>query len=115
MSARPRRRVDVTLSTSDVARVLRPNILMRLELTDGTVRTFEVGLTEFHQLRHQVAYMLNEMEWAGQELDRANEIGQRAQAQWNKLKGLSEKLGIQKEPPKSIQALVSHLKAVPPK
>jgi hypothetical protein len=30
--------------------------------------------------------MLNEMEWAGEELDGAAEIGQRAQAQWEKLK-----------------------------
>jgi len=28
------------------------------------------------------------------ELERANEIGQRAQAQWERLKGLSEKLGV---------------------
>ena len=44
----------MTLSTSDVARVLRPNVVMRLELTDGTVRVFEVSLAEFHQLRHSV-------------------------------------------------------------
>mmetsp|Transcript_37266 Transcript_37266/g.59832 ORF Transcript_37266/g.59832 Transcript_37266/m.59832 type:complete len:113 (-) Transcript_37266:54-392(-) len=88
-------RVDVTLSTSEVARVLRPNVVMCLELTDGTVRTVEVGLAEFHQLRHSVAYMLNEMEWAGEELDSAHEIGKRAQAQWEKLRGMSDELGIQ--------------------
>ena len=33
----------MTLSTSDVARVLRPTVMMRLQLTDGTVRTFEAG------------------------------------------------------------------------
>jgi hypothetical protein len=38
--------VDVTLSTSDVARVLRPTVVMRLQLTDGTVRTFEAGPIE---------------------------------------------------------------------
>lgn len=85
----------MTLSTSDVAKVLRPNVVMRLELTDGTVRTFEVSLAQFHNLRHDVAVMLNEMSWAGEELDTAHEIGQRAQAQWEKLKNLSERLGVQ--------------------
>ena len=97
----------MTLSTSEVARVLRPNVVMRLELADGTVRTFEVSLAAFHQLRHSVAVMLNEMDWAGHELDAAHEIGQRAQAQWEKLKGglggggadkLQLQLGVGKPP-----------------
>lgn len=93
---RVRWRVDVTLSTSDVAKVLRPNIVMRFDLTDGTSRTFEVPLARFHEMRRGVAVMLDEMDWAGDELDKANEIGARAKAQWEKLKDLSEKLGISK-------------------
>ena len=47
-------------------------------------------------MRRGVAVMLDEMDWAGDELDKANEIGARAKAQWEKLKDLSEKLGISK-------------------
>ena len=68
----------MTLSTSDVAKVLRPNIVMRFDLTDGTSRTFEVPLARFHEMRRGVAVMLDEMDWAGDELDKANEIGARA-------------------------------------
>lgn len=55
-------RVDVVLSSSAVSRVMRPSVLMRIVLDDGSVRTFEVPLAQFHQLRHGVAKTLAEMQ-----------------------------------------------------
>ncbi|KAG1714426.1 COMM domain-containing protein 5 [Nymphon striatum] len=55
-------RVDVTISTSHLNRVLEPCVLMELNLTDGSKHTFEVPVTKFHKLRHDVAQLLREME-----------------------------------------------------
>ena len=52
-------RVDVVLSTSSVSRVLRPSVLLRATLTDGTVATFELNARSFHELRHAVAEALH--------------------------------------------------------
>lgn len=56
-------RVDVVNSSSDSnLQTLRPSITMQIELDDGTLRTFEVSLTQFHQLRHGIAKTLAEMQ-----------------------------------------------------
>lgn len=55
-------RVDVGISTSALARTLKPCVLMRLALTDGTVRTIELSADKFHDLRYAVACILKEME-----------------------------------------------------
>uniref|UniRef100_A0A6P8J2S8 COMM domain-containing protein 5 n=1 Tax=Actinia tenebrosa TaxID=6105 RepID=A0A6P8J2S8_ACTTE len=55
-------RVDVAISTSALNRVLEPSILMETKLSNGDIRTFEVPLSKFHQLRYNVAYVLKEME-----------------------------------------------------
>jgi hypothetical protein len=56
--------VDVVLSTSSVSRVLRPSVLLRATLTDGTVSTFELNVKSFHELRHAVAEALHAMDIA---------------------------------------------------
>ncbi|XP_037506235.1 COMM domain-containing protein 5 [Rhipicephalus sanguineus] len=55
-------RVDVTISTNALSRVLEPAIQMEMETSDGEVHTFEVQRAEFHKLRHAVATALKEME-----------------------------------------------------
>jgi hypothetical protein len=48
-------RIDVTISSGSLSRVMRPSILFQLYLTDGTVKTFEVSVEQFSQLRYSVA------------------------------------------------------------
>jgi len=55
-------RVDVGISTSVLNRVLEPTVLMEMTLTDGNIRTFEVPVSKFHELRYNVAFVLKEME-----------------------------------------------------
>ena len=90
-------RVDVTLSSSQAKKVLRPTILMSLETKSDerfcngeedkdededddeenritTTRkrreTFEMSLEMFQELRVSVAKILTEMEWANEEMKR---------------------------------------------
>ncbi|XP_065842266.1 COMM domain-containing protein 5-like [Oscarella lobularis] len=61
-------RVDVSISTSSLNRVLEPSVLMEMTLSDGRIHTFEVPVSKFHQLRYNVAYVLKQME----DLERRN-------------------------------------------
>ncbi|KAM4622082.1 COMM domain-containing protein 5 [Polymixia lowei] len=54
-------RVDVTISTSSLARALQPSILMQMKLSDGTFQRFEVPVSKFQELRYNVALILKEM------------------------------------------------------
>ena len=47
-------RVDVVLATSACARVLKPSILLELQLSDGTTRCVELSVKAFHELRYKV-------------------------------------------------------------
>jgi len=55
-------RVDVTISTSEMQRVLKPTILMRMQDDSGKIRTFEVTPDQFHKLRYSVARVLKEFD-----------------------------------------------------
>lgn len=55
-------RVDVTLSTSSSQRVLRPSVLLRLVLSDGTVQLLDLDRESFGHLRYTVAELLAEMD-----------------------------------------------------
>jgi|TARA_B100000683_G_scaffold136076_1_gene132859 hypothetical protein len=80
-------RVDVTLSTSEASsQAMRPSVLLRLKMDDGSERAFECGLEKFHELREAAAMMLNEMDWAARDVGAVKEIGERAQARWDKMK-----------------------------
>ncbi len=70
--------MDVVLSTSSVSRVLRPCVLLRTELTDGSVHTFELNVNSFHELRHAVAEALHSMDTAAPKLGVAHELAVRA-------------------------------------
>lgn len=54
-------RVDVTISTSSLARALKPSILMQMKLSDGSLQHFEVPVSKFQELRYNVALILKEM------------------------------------------------------
>lgn len=54
-------RVDVSISTSSLARALQPSILMQLKLSDGNIHRFEVPVSKFQELRYNVALILKEM------------------------------------------------------
>lgn len=71
-------RVDVVLSTSAVSRVLRPCVLLRTTLTDGSVATFELNVEAFHELRHAVAEALHAMDAAAPKLSAVHEVALRA-------------------------------------
>lgn len=55
-------RVDVGISTSVLSRVLEPTVMMEMSLSDGSVHSFEVSISKFHELRYNVACLLKEME-----------------------------------------------------
>ncbi len=76
-------RVDVGISTSALARTLKPTVLMQVHgrqcfvdapgvsrlscatqmtLSDGSVKTMEMPVEKFHELRYNVAYVIKEME-----------------------------------------------------
>ncbi|KAK7496608.1 hypothetical protein BaRGS_00012260 [Batillaria attramentaria] len=55
-------RVDVAISTSVLNRVLEPSIIMEMTFSDGHTKVFEVPVSQFHQLRYSVAYVLRQME-----------------------------------------------------
>jgi hypothetical protein len=55
-------RVDVTISSSSLLRVFRPSIMMQMALSDGRIKTFDVSVEQFHQLRYNVAKVLRDMQ-----------------------------------------------------
>eukprot|EP01124_Arcella_intermedia_P022187 TRINITY_DN3256_c0_g1_i1.p2 TRINITY_DN3256_c0_g1~~TRINITY_DN3256_c0_g1_i1.p2 ORF type:complete len:248 (+),score=65.16 TRINITY_DN3256_c0_g1_i1:34-777(+) len=55
-------RVDVTISTSEMQRVLKPTILMRTLDDSGNIKTFEMNSEQFNKLRYSVARVLKEFD-----------------------------------------------------
>lgn len=55
-------RVDVSISTSALSRVLEPTANFKMVLSDGSTKHFEVSMKMFHYLRCNVASVLKEME-----------------------------------------------------
>jgi len=55
-------RIDVTISSGSLSRVMRPSILMQMVLSDGRIRSFDVSVQQFNQLRFGVAKMLKDMQ-----------------------------------------------------
>ena len=51
-------RVDVSMSTSDLSKCLKPSILMQMRLSDGSLQNFQLPLEKFHELRCNVAKAL---------------------------------------------------------
>jgi COMM domain containing 5 len=55
-------RIDVIISSGSLSRVMRPTIMMEMTLSDGCIRTFEVSVQQFNQLRFGAAKMLKDMQ-----------------------------------------------------
>jgi len=55
-------RVDVTISTGVLNRVLVRGVTMDMALSDGNIHNFEMSVEKFQDLRFHVASVLNEME-----------------------------------------------------
>jgi len=55
-------RVDVTISTSEMSRILKPTILMRMTDSTGKIYTFELNTEQFHKLRYSAARVLKEFD-----------------------------------------------------
>ncbi|XP_043254141.1 COMM domain-containing protein 5-like [Colletes gigas] len=55
-------RVDITISSSTINRVLEPHIIMEWTFNNGEHQIFELSLPKLHQLRHAVATILVEMQ-----------------------------------------------------
>jgi hypothetical protein len=58
--------------------VLRPCVLLRVALTDGSVHTLELNVRSFHELRHAVAEALHTMDTAAPKLASVHELALRA-------------------------------------
>eukprot|EP01059_Diplonema_ambulator_P012846 TRINITY_DN23313_c0_g1_i1.p1 TRINITY_DN23313_c0_g1~~TRINITY_DN23313_c0_g1_i1.p1 ORF type:complete len:108 (+),score=36.80 TRINITY_DN23313_c0_g1_i1:51-326(+) len=56
-------RVDVTITTSMMQKVLTPVVIMRLELSNGEIKTFELPQSQVHSLRYTLAKMLKDMHY----------------------------------------------------
>lgn len=54
-------RVDVVISSGSLSRVMRPNIVTQLALSDGRIVLFDMSIHQFNQLRYGVAKMLQNM------------------------------------------------------
>lgn len=54
-------RVDVTISSGSLSRVMVPTLLFQMTLSSGKIYTFGVKIQEFNQLRYGVAKMLRDM------------------------------------------------------
>jgi len=55
-------RIDVTMSTGLLSKVMRPSILVQMSLSSGVIKTFEISIEQFNQLRYGVAKVLQEMQ-----------------------------------------------------
>ena len=55
-------RVDVSISTSSLERVMKPSVMMEWTLDDGRVKTFEMDVAQFEKLRYDVARLLRNMQ-----------------------------------------------------
>ena len=55
-------RLDVTISTSALHRVLRPQLTMQCGLSDGSEHTFAVSKQRFNELRYTAAKCLKDMQ-----------------------------------------------------
>jgi hypothetical protein len=55
-------RVDVSVSTSSLNRLIEPTVFISLTLSSGHIASFEMSLSAFHLLRFNITLVLKEME-----------------------------------------------------
>mmetsp|Transcript_19442 Transcript_19442/g.23257 ORF Transcript_19442/g.23257 Transcript_19442/m.23257 type:complete len:115 (+) Transcript_19442:229-573(+) len=86
-------RVEVTLSSSTVSRVLRPTVLMRMKLSDGRIHLVELPVDKFHELRHAVARSLHEMETVAPKVEAAAIASKKVATNWTKVEAVGTLAG----------------------
>ena len=59
---RLRWRLDVTISNSNLKRVLKPSLVLSFTLSDGRIKYMECSVDKFHELRFNVSRVLREMQ-----------------------------------------------------
>ena len=69
-------RVDVTISTTVLSRVMRPALLLQFTLSDGSIKTIEVSAEQLQDMRYDVAVCLKAM----QELETSSRLFNRLPA-----------------------------------
>ena len=55
-------KIDVAISTTSLNRVLEPSVSVRMTLSNGEVKCFEMTVAKFQELRYNVASVMKEME-----------------------------------------------------
>eukprot|EP01084_Bolivina_argentea_P003592 6752_1 len=55
-------RLDVTISNSNLKRVLKPSLVLSITLSDGRIKYMECSIDKFHELRFNVSRVLREMQ-----------------------------------------------------
>merc|ERR1719384_2824215 len=55
-------RLDVTISNSNLKRVLKPSLVLSITLSDGRIKYMECSVDKFHELRFNVSRVLREMQ-----------------------------------------------------
>eukprot|EP01083_Nonionella_stella_P119698 358032_1 len=55
-------RLDVTISNSNLKRVLKPCLVLSITLSDGRIKYMECSVDKFHELRFNVSRVLREMQ-----------------------------------------------------
>ena len=55
-------RCDVTISSVRLKRVLKPSVTMQMTLSDGRIKSFELPMDKFHEMRFNVAKVLQHMQ-----------------------------------------------------
>ena len=55
-------RIDITISSGQLSRIMRPSLLVQMILSNGEIKRFEISLEQFNQLRYGVARVLKDMQ-----------------------------------------------------
>merc|ERR1711933_529358 len=55
-------RLDVTISNSNLKRVLKPSLVLAITLSDGRIKYMECTVDKFHELRFNASRVLREMQ-----------------------------------------------------
>ncbi|KAF6029513.1 COMMD5 [Bugula neritina] len=55
-------KIDVAISTTTLSKVLEPAVSVRMTLSNGEIKCFEMSVSKFQELRYHVASVMKEME-----------------------------------------------------
>eukprot|EP01100_Stratorugosa_tubuloviscum_P000247 TRINITY_DN104_c5_g1_i1.p1 TRINITY_DN104_c5_g1~~TRINITY_DN104_c5_g1_i1.p1 ORF type:complete len:205 (-),score=91.83 TRINITY_DN104_c5_g1_i1:94-708(-) len=55
-------RIDVIISTNLLNRAMKPLIMLQIYLDDGSIKTFEISIDKFHELRFNISRILRDLD-----------------------------------------------------